>query len=361
MMMRLKYIVFLILLVMLHFLGKYYFIFSNICDRPSTVVKKHIDPVKILLVGGNSFRKDVFDVEFNASSCLKYTSCRIKPGKLSENADMYMWEAAYLNSGIENFKIPESVKNKLTGLIDGEPRFESESISKGRAKFNFTIDYRVNADIRWLYARTIIDNGSIFNKPIPTSLKRNEIAFVNSNCRTKSKREQYVKELMNLGIVQVKSYGRCLKNSKWPSDNEPSFKLDPLNEKLAGKYKTFAFSKFCIAMENSVIKEYNSEKLWHAFAWGCVPIYLGDVEIEKYLPTKKENMYLDIRDFDYNMTKLSERVKFLMDNDDEYNKLLEWKNKIPDNSNWYEWKKLNSKDVRCEICKHAFNSLKRDF
>ncbi len=31
--------------------------------------------------------------------------------------------------------------------------------------------------------------------------------------------------------------------------------------------------RFCIAMENTIAHDYVTEKLWDAFAAGCVPIY----------------------------------------------------------------------------------------
>lgn len=310
-------------------------------------------PVKIVTIDVNGFRKEVFTTTFQKGECLIDKECSFRPGKITDDANMYLWEAVYLGTSIDKFKIPQT--EKLTGLIDGEPRIETEKISEGRSKFDITIDYRKESTIRWLYARNIIDNDTLFHDPAPINKKKNVVAFINSNCRTASKREQYVKQMMDIGIVNVKSYGKCLKNSNWPKDHRPSYILDPSDPKLAGKYEIFHYSKFCIAIENSVVTSYNSEKLWHALACGCVPIYLGDTEINNYLPTIKERMYLDIRDFDYNMTALSLHVKFLMENDDEYNKLLQWKKEIPKSNGWYEWKKQNSNDVRCEMCKIANN------
>ena len=42
------------------------------------------------------------------------------------------------------------------------------------------------------------------------------------------------------------------------------------------------------AMENSLAKDYVSEKLWHAFRAGCVPIYYGAPNIIDFLPDPSE-------------------------------------------------------------------------
>lgn len=45
---------------------------------------------------------------------------------------------------------------------------------------------------------------------------------------------------------------------------------------------------FCLcvqAMENSIAKDYVSEKVYHALVAGCVPIYWGAPNIEDYVPT----------------------------------------------------------------------------
>lgn len=304
-------------------------------------------PIKIVNVGGNGFRKDIFTTSFKKGECLPEKECVLVSGKMSDDADMYVWDAAFLGTTIDRFKVPKT--KKLTGLIDGEPKIETKKISEGRSKFDITIDYRKDSTIRWTFVKTLIDNGMLFHEPAPLNQKENVIVFVNRNCHTMSHREKYVKEIMDIGIVPVKSYGNCLKNSELSKNIEPSFILDPKDKNLAGKYGTFHFSKFCIAIENSVITSYNSEKLWHALAWGCVPIYLGDTEIDHYLPTRKERMYIDIKDFNYNMTALSLHVKFLMNNDVEYNKMLEWKTEIPTSPGWFEWKEINRKDVRCEM------------
>lgn len=52
--------------------------------------------------------------------------------------------------------------------------------------------------------------------------------------------------------------------------------------------------KFAICFENSSFDGYISEKIFHCFQAGCVPVYWGPPNIEKYIP---KNCFIDFRDF----------------------------------------------------------------
>ena len=43
--------------------------------------------------------------------------------------------------------------------------------------------------------------------------------------------------------------------------------------------------KYCIAIENSRAKDYVTEKVYDAFAAGCLPIYLGAPNIQEFIPS----------------------------------------------------------------------------
>lgn len=53
--------------------------------------------------------------------------------------------------------------------------------------------------------------------------------------------------------------GRCLKNAQM---REGESKVD-----------VYKRHRFCLVMENALSHDYVSEKLWDAFAGGCVPVY----------------------------------------------------------------------------------------
>jgi hypothetical protein len=332
------------------------------CLNESVAMVESKNIIKVVGVGKNGFIPYQFNAEFDGT-CIPHKKCIVTTDQNEvDNADVLWWDATFVKFDNDPHNIrkpPKKRYSQIAVLVDGEPFHRGvtvDTIDWVRKTFDATVDFRESATVRWLYARHLIDKNTLFYPPEDTGSKENVIAFVNRNCNTKSGREGYVEEIIRLGIVKVNAYGKCLHNTVPPRHHE-SYILDPQNKHLAEKYKLFSKAKFCITIENSIVEEYNSEKLWHGLAWGCVPIYLGARTIEQYLPAPREQMYLDIRDYDFNMTKLSLKVKYLMEHDDEYEKLLRWKF-LPE-SQWSpgfkRWKAINTKDPLCEMCKLTNN------
>ena len=62
------------------------------------------------------------------------------------------------------------------------------------------------------------------------------------------------------------------------------------------KINTLKKYRFCLCFENKTnLPGYISEKIFHCFAAGCVPVYLGASNIELYIP---KNCFIDLRDFE---------------------------------------------------------------
>jgi hypothetical protein len=69
----------------------------------------------------------------------------------------------------------------------------------------------------------------------------------------------------------------------------------PGNPNSDEKISTLKNYRFCICFENSYnLAGYISEKIFSCFTAGCVPIYYGAPNIEKYVP---KNCYIDYREF----------------------------------------------------------------
>ncbi|PIT83948.1 hypothetical protein COU37_05700 [Candidatus Micrarchaeota archaeon CG10_big_fil_rev_8_21_14_0_10_45_29] len=70
----------------------------------------------------------------------------------------------------------------------------------------------------------------------------------------------------------------------------PSYKGE-----IKSKKEAMSGYRFCICYENQEnVPGYITEKIFDAFIAGCVPIYLGAPNIEKYVP---KNCFIDMRDF----------------------------------------------------------------
>lgn len=61
------------------------------------------------------------------------------------------------------------------------------------------------------------------------------------------------------------------------------------------KHEVLSWYKFNVALEGERYDGYVSEKIWQAMASGCIPIYSGPKDIDKYIPN---DLYIDFRDRD---------------------------------------------------------------
>ncbi|KAK5581056.1 hypothetical protein RB653_001084 [Dictyostelium firmibasis] len=149
-----------------------------------------------------------------------------------------------------------------------------------------------------------------------------------SNCNNLSNRNELVKELMK--YITVDSYGSCLNNMP-TSDFLKRSSEDPFNRK-----RNFIVRyKFTIVFENSICKDYVSEKVLDALAGGSVPVYMGHLNTLKYLPYKS---FIFVGDFD-SIEDLANYLKYLDQNQEEYNKYQIWRT----NENAIEqWKGVNN-------------------
>ena len=175
--------------------------------------------------------------------------------------------------------------------------------------FNWTMSYRSDSDIHLLYGRV---------RPDPSAAgyirrrKMKKIAWMVSHCKTPSKREEYVRQLQD--YIPVDVYGECGKfkcarnKSHWLSNPK-------CYDKLARKYK------FYLAFENSLCRDYVTEKFFSILQHDLVPIVLGSADYASIAPP---HSYIDVTQF----KSPADLATYLLelDADDElYYKYFEWK------------------------------------
>ena len=171
---------------------------------------------------------------------------------------------------------------------------------------NLTMTYRHDSDIVTPY-------DVIMKHPHPLEKtyrnyaegKLNLVAWAVSNCRTHSNRNAYAAELQK--HISVHVYGRC--------GQYTCPRTRKCNMHITNNYK------FYLAFENSICKDYITEK---TFAWlrrDIVPIVLGGANYKQLLPSYS---YIDITDFS-SPRELADYLNYLDRNDDAYNAYFEWK------------------------------------
>ena len=111
--------------------------------------------------------------------------------------------------------------------------------------------------------------------------------------------------------VAVDAYGRQLNNRTIPDD-------DGRNAKL----RTIARYRFTLAFENSIARDYVTEKFFDALCAGSVPVVLGAPNVAEFAPSPES--YLDVRDF-REPAALASRIAALCADEAAYASMLRWK------------------------------------
>ncbi|CAG2212334.1 FUT-1 [Mytilus edulis] len=155
-----------------------------------------------------------------------------------------------------------TVPNKTPGQTWVFMSYESEVHTLKHVlknEWNNTIDwvisYRSDADISFPYGVLDRIQKQTYKNYTHIFLKKSKnVAWVASNCKSVSKRYQYIKEMMK--SIDIDIYGKCGKtcSSSWNSDT--CFK------DLSKDYK------FYLAFENSICDDYVSEKAFRLFQDG---------------------------------------------------------------------------------------------
>ena len=137
------------------------------------------------------------------------------------------------------------------------------------------------------------------------------VAWVVSNCKTNSKREDYVSELQK--HIQVDIFGKCgTKNC--PGDRINSGECKILLE------RDFMFY---LAFENSKCKDYVTEKFALSLDMDIVPIVMGGSNYSALAPP---GSYIDTSDYP-SPKDLANEIKRLSNAREEYLKFFSWKAK----------------------------------
>ena len=205
-------------------------------------------------------------------------------------------------------------------------------ISNFQNVVNWTMTYRLDSDIYYPYGRITLrterpalpkDYTQIFKR------KKKSIVWFVSHCKTRNRREEYVKELRK--YIDVDIYGECgtLQCARHGKRSQQC------NENIADDYF------FRIAFENTYHRDYVTEKLFEHFPLDMVQIVLGSADYTKIVP---EGTVIDVKNFS-TPKALAEYLKQLMKSEEEYTKFLKMK------ENYYaETLAEQSQKAYCQLC-----------
>ncbi|VIO98155.1 Uncharacterized protein BM_BM10026 [Brugia malayi] len=202
--------------------------------------------------------------------------------------------------------------------------------------FNITMTYRRDSDIYIPYGmmkkitnltqrKQVWDWSEVVK--IASSKVRPVLQLV-SNCQTKSKRELYVEQLRT--YINITQHGLC-KNSI-------------CDEKC--EVKEAAQHRFYLAFENSVCRDYITEKLFKCFLRLLIPVVLKRSIYEGILPP---GSFIAADDF-ASPRELAEYLHYLSNNNTAYLSYLKWTR---------HYQKTFDVSNFCELCKYLHSDIAR--
>ncbi|XP_067130741.1 alpha-(1,3)-fucosyltransferase C-like [Centruroides vittatus] len=176
--------------------------------------------------------------------------------------------------------------------------------------FNWTMSYRLDSDIVMTYGKVEPNPfSSVWNEQIGRDVwrrKKRLVIWMVSHCETASKRENYVKKLKK--YIDIDIFGTCGRA------------VCPAN-RTADCLKSFsAIYKFYLSFENSICKDYVTEKFFQILQYDMVPVVYGGADYKKIAPP---NSYIDALQF--SPKELADYLYKVANNYTLYNSYMNWK------------------------------------
>ncbi|XP_073678214.1 4-galactosyl-N-acetylglucosaminide 3-alpha-L-fucosyltransferase 9 [Garra rufa] len=191
--------------------------------------------------------------------------------------------------------------------------------------FNLTATYRLDSDITVPYGRISEKTGEKTTFTIPNKDKL--VCWIVSNWKSNHKRSQYYEKFKQ--YITVEAYGRGFSR---PVSNE-------------GYSDLVSSCKFYLSFENSIHKDYITEKLYNPLKLGTVPVVLGPPR-KNYEELIPGNAFIHVDDFS-SPKELAEHLKLLDQNEDLYRQYFTWREHFVASSTYF------GPEHACWACDHV--------
>ncbi|XP_061188527.1 glycoprotein 3-alpha-L-fucosyltransferase A-like [Saccostrea echinata] len=185
-----------------------------------------------------------------------------------------------------------------------------------RYKFDWIMSYRRDSDFFFGYG-DIVPKKEMKRKNYEKiyEQKKKLVAWIVSHCFTQSKREEYVEEMSKIAKVDV--FGSC---GSYKCEKFKGNENDSCHDLVARDYK------FILAFENSLCRDYTSEKFYYAYEYDkpIIPVVLGSFTLGNY---SQGAVYIDVHKFRTPL-HLTRRLLALGNNREYYIDLLKKKDRF---------------------------------
>ena len=296
-------------------------------------------PVKTILVWNAPERAEI--VAFVRSpqedpfSTCPVTECRIDLASRAVQLPLESYDAIVINFN-DQFKLtedfprsyPRPARQRLIFFTqEPPPALKEYNFTQYANFFNWTMTYRMDSDIQLSYGRfrprTELTTPSVKGRgrrtavpaattvPQMSSNKTKLVAWMATQCETDGRRENYIKQLKR--YIDVDVYGLCgnLKCARHPVHVSHPRCYDMLESTY----------KFYLSFENSICRDYVTEKFFNIAQRRIVPVVYGGADYASMAPV---GSFIDTRLYD--PYQLAAYLKRLDANDTLYQEFFGWKN-----------------------------------
>ncbi|XP_043914569.1 alpha-(1,3)-fucosyltransferase 7 [Protopterus annectens] len=242
-------------------------------------------------------------------------------------ADVVVFHHRELQNKRSSLPEEERPSNQKWVWVSLESPSATSDVKKFNGIFNWTMTYRQDSDIFMPYGELCESQIVEFSIPNKTSVA----SWVVSNYNTKQQRVQFYMELVK--FLPVRVFGKMNNNPLCTECLLPTISKD----------------KFYLAFENSVHKDYITEKIWrNSFMAGTVPVVLGPSRknYENFIPT---DSFIHVEDFS-SPKGLADFLLALSANETQYQQYFQWRKRYSVKL-YTDWK-----ERFCTIC-NRFSTL----
>ena len=225
---------------------------------------------------------------------------------LLETADVVIFDVPFAIYDIIKGVIPKYEDQIWVGwCLECEENYPLLKESEMRELFEVWMTYHTDADIVLPY----YDASFATDLLLPPAPKKENVCMFVSSGYNRSKRQEYLSELMK--YLPVDSYGSWRRNKELLEDNGYCSKMDLL--------KSY---RFTIAFENAVGKDYVTEKFYEPLLSGSVPLYLGAPNIDDLSPDP--SAFINMRDYP-DPKDLADMIQRCCEDEQMYATFFDWK------------------------------------
>ncbi|XP_066531181.1 4-galactosyl-N-acetylglucosaminide 3-alpha-L-fucosyltransferase 9-like [Hoplias malabaricus] len=296
---------YVILVVAILLMGSLYYSPSFRCLTqqlsPVHSVPRHILVLVWFWPFNMTFDLDSCRSQFNIEGCLLTVD-----RQLYNKADAVLIHHRDISWDLSNLPRSPRPPHQKWIWMNAESPSNTEQIPGLDKMFNISLNYRRDADIRVPYGWMTPIEKNLEDFELP---KKNKIVcWVVSNYQHQHRRVHYYRELTK--YIRVHVYGEYFNK--------------PLSEK---EYKqTISSCKFYLAFENSVHKDYITEKLFNALVLGAVPVVFGPSR-QNYERFVSSDAFIHAEDFP-SVRALAKYLFLLHENEAPYRRYFTWRRRF---------------------------------